>query len=34
LDLAIGFSLSLGVYLVFSKLLSLSLPQGPLERLF
>jgi putative tricarboxylic transport membrane protein len=34
LDLAIGFSLSLGVYLVFTKLLSLSLPQGPLERLF
>ena len=34
LDVAIGFSLSLGVYLVFTKLLSLSLPQGPLERLF
>lgn len=34
LDLAIGFSLSLGVYLVFTKLLSLSLPQGPFERLF
>ena len=34
LDLAIGFSLSLTIYLVFTKLLSLSLPQGPLERLF
>jgi putative tricarboxylic transport membrane protein len=34
LDVAIGFSLSLAVYLMFTKLLSLSLPQGPLERLF
>lgn len=34
LDLAIGVTLSLTVYLVFTKLLSLSLPQGPLERLF
>src|SRR5262245_49811891 len=32
-DLAIGFGLGLGVYLLFSKLLSLSLPTGPLERL-
>ena len=34
LDVAIGLSLSLAVYLMFTKLLSLSLPQGPLERLF
>jgi putative tricarboxylic transport membrane protein len=33
MDLAIGFVLGLGVYLMFSKLLSLSLPTGPLERL-
>jgi putative tricarboxylic transport membrane protein len=32
-DLAIGFVLSLVVYLMFTKLLSLSLPAGPLERL-
>lgn len=32
-DLAIGFALGLGAYLMFAKLLSLSLPQGPLERL-
>ena len=32
-DLAIGFVLGLGTYLVFAKLLSLSLPMGPLERL-
>jgi putative tricarboxylic transport membrane protein len=32
-DLAIGFALGLGVYLMFSRLLSLSLPTGPLERL-
>ena len=32
-DLAIGFVLSLVVYLMFTKLLSLSLPTGPLERL-
>ena len=33
-DLAIGFALGLGAYLMFAKLLSLSLPAGPLERLF
>jgi putative tricarboxylic transport membrane protein len=33
IDLAIGFVLGLGVYLLFAKLLSLSLPAGPLERL-
>jgi len=32
-DLAIGFALGLGAYLMFAKLLSLSLPTGPLERL-
>jgi putative tricarboxylic transport membrane protein len=32
-DLAIGFALALVVYLMFDKLLSLSLPAGPLERL-
>ena len=32
-DLAIGFVLALVVYLMFDKLLSLSLPAGPLERL-
>lgn len=32
-DLAIGFALSLAVYLMFTKLLTLSLPVGPLERL-
>jgi putative tricarboxylic transport membrane protein len=32
-DLAIGFALSLVAYLMFDKLLSLSLPAGPLERL-
>jgi putative tricarboxylic transport membrane protein len=32
-DLAIGFVLSLVVYLMFTKVLSLSLPVGPLERL-
>lgn len=32
-DLVLGFVLALGVYLLFSKLLALSLPQGPLERL-
>jgi putative tricarboxylic transport membrane protein len=30
-DLAIGFVLGTSVYLLFSKLLSLSLPSGPLE---
>ena len=33
-DLAIGFVLSVVVYLMFSKVLSLSLPAGPIERLF
>ena len=33
-DLAIGFVLGSVTYLVFSKILSLSLPMGPLERLF
>jgi putative tricarboxylic transport membrane protein len=32
-DLAIGFVLALATYLMFSKLLTLSLPMGPLERL-
>jgi putative tricarboxylic transport membrane protein len=32
-DLAIGFALALVVYLLFDKLLSLSLPAGPIERL-
>jgi putative tricarboxylic transport membrane protein len=32
-DLLIGFVLSLAVYLLFAKLLSLSLPMGPIERL-
>ena len=32
-DLAIGFVLSVFVYLMFSKLLTLSLPMGPIERL-
>jgi putative tricarboxylic transport membrane protein len=32
-DLAIGFALSVLIYLLFSKLLTLTLPQGPLERL-
>lgn len=32
-DLAIGFALGVGAYLMFAKLLSLSLPMGPLERL-
>ena len=33
-DLAIGFALGVVVYLLFVKLLTLSLPAGPLERLF
>jgi putative tricarboxylic transport membrane protein len=33
-DLAIGFVLSAVIYIAFAKLLSLSLPAGPLERLF
>jgi putative tricarboxylic transport membrane protein len=32
-DLAIGLVLATAVYLLFAKLLSLSLPAGPLERL-
>jgi putative tricarboxylic transport membrane protein len=32
-DLAIGFVLAVIVYLIFVKLLTLSLPEGPLERL-
>jgi putative tricarboxylic transport membrane protein len=32
-DLAIGFAIGLVTYLLFDKLLSLSLPAGPLERL-
>jgi putative tricarboxylic transport membrane protein len=32
-DLAIGFGLGLVVFLMFDKLLTLSLPAGPLERL-
>jgi putative tricarboxylic transport membrane protein len=32
-DLAIGFVLSIAVYLMFTKVLTLSLPMGPLERL-
>jgi putative tricarboxylic transport membrane protein len=33
IDLAIGLVLGLVIYLVFDKLLTLSLPAGPLERL-
>lgn len=33
-DLLIGLVLSILIFLLFNKLLSLSLPQGPLERLF
>ena len=33
-DFVIGFVLSVAVYLMFSKLLTLSLPMGPIERLF
>jgi putative tricarboxylic transport membrane protein len=33
IDLAIGFVLGLCVFLMFDKLLTLSLPAGPLERL-
>ena len=32
-DIALGFALGLVAYLMFDKLLSLSLPAGPLERL-
>ncbi len=34
IDLAIGLALAVAVYLLFDKLLTLSLPAGPLERLF
>lgn len=33
-DAAIGFALGVAIYLMFAKLLTLSLPSGPLERLF
>lgn len=33
IDLAIGFVLATAIYLAFGKLLTLSLPAGPLERL-
>ncbi len=33
-DLAIGFALSVAIYLLFAKLLTLTLPTGPIERLF
>ena len=33
LNLAIGFALGLVAYLLFAKLLALTLPAGPLERL-
>jgi putative tricarboxylic transport membrane protein len=33
-DLAIGFGLGVAIFLLFDKLLTLSLPAGPLERLF
>jgi putative tricarboxylic transport membrane protein len=33
-DAGIGFGLSVIIYLLFSKLLALSLPMGPLEKLF
>ncbi len=33
-DLAIGFVLTTLIYIAFSRLLTLSLPAGPLERLF
>ena len=32
-DLAIGLVIAVAIYLLFSKLLSLSLPVGPIERL-
>jgi putative tricarboxylic transport membrane protein len=34
IDLLIGLALATVVYLIFSKLLALSLPAGPLERVF
>jgi putative tricarboxylic transport membrane protein len=33
-DLVIGFVIGTIIYLAFSRLLTLSLPAGPLERLF
>lgn len=33
LDFALGFGISLGIFLMFNKLLTLALPMGPLERL-
>jgi putative tricarboxylic transport membrane protein len=33
-DLAIGFTIGLAIHLLFTRLLALSLPSGPLERLF
>jgi len=33
-DAAIGFGLGVAIHLLFSKLLTLSLPAGPIERLF
>jgi putative tricarboxylic transport membrane protein len=33
-DLAIGVALAVAIFLVFDKLLTLSLPAGPVERLF
>jgi putative tricarboxylic transport membrane protein len=32
-DLIIGFVIAVVIYLAFSKLLTLGLPEGPLERL-
>ena len=32
-DLGIGLALGLAIYLMFAKVLTLSLPMGPLERL-
>lgn len=33
-DLALGLILATGIFLLFNKLLTLSLPMGPVERLF
>lgn len=33
-DLALGLVLATGIFLLFNKLLTLSLPMGPVERLF
>ncbi len=33
-DLVLGFAIAVGIFLLFNKLLTLSLPLGPLERLF